>query len=214
MFKNRAEAGKLLAEPLNKYKRQKNTYVLGLARGGMVVAFELAKSLLLPLHVIIPRKIGSPHNKELAIGAIMESGEEVLNDDIISMLKVPRAYIDKEIAKEKVVIRERLALYQQHSSFPDLTNQTVILVDDGIATGATMRVAIKAMRSRHVVKVIVAVPVAATDSLIWLQKLSDKVVCLYDRQDFYGVGAYYENFSQVEDDQIIQLLDIASKGFS
>jgi putative phosphoribosyl transferase len=211
IFNNRQEAGRLLASHLHNYKEQKNTIVLGLARGGFVVAFELAQALLLPLNVVVPRKIGAPGMPELAIGSIMETGEVVYNDSIIHTLGISQEYIHQEIKKEQATIQKRLALYRQHAPLPNLKNQTVILVDDGVATGATMLVVVKAMRQAQAHQVIVAIPVASDDALEMIEEVADEVYCIYHQENFGGVGFYYRNFSQTEDGEVIKLLEKANK---
>lgn len=211
MFYDRQEAGRLLAQPLHKYKENPQTIVLGLARGGVIVAFEVAKILSLPLNVVVPRKIGAPDNPELALGAIMEDGQGVFNDSIIHLLGVPPSYIQQEIEKEKRRAQQRLTLYRQYAPLPELKDHVVILVDDGIATGATMHATIQAMHKAQVQRIIVAVPVAATSALELMEEVADEVVCLYDREDFSGVGLYYKHFQQTEDSEIIELLKSLSK---
>lgn len=206
MFSNRQDAGNQLVQPLIQYKNKPQTLVLGLARGGVVVASALAKGLSLPLNVVILRKIGAPGNPELAIGAITEDGKGVFNTQIIKMLGVSESYIKKEIEKEKAVAQKRIALYRQYAPLPELKDSIVILVDDGIATGATMLAAIKAMKESQVKKVVVAVPVSAVDSLEHITKVADEVVCLHSQEDFFGVGFYYKDFIQVEDEEIVYLL--------
>lgn len=206
MFRDRSEAGRLLSKQLKGYQDRQDTLVLGLARGGVVVAFEVANELHLPLNVIVPRKIGAPDNPELAIGSIMENGEGIFNHYIIQALRVPQSYITQEIAKEKAKAQQRLALYRQQTPAPQIQDHIVILVDDGIATGATMLTAIKAMRSEKAKKVIVAAPVASEDTLKLIQEAADEVICLYSSEDFIGVGMYYNHFSQTTDEEVVQLL--------
>ena len=178
---------------------------MGLARGGVVTAYEVAQALHLPLGVIIVRKIGAPGNEELALGAIVESGEGIFNEDLISLLGVNREYLKSEIEKEKKIAAARRALYLKGVP-PELKGQTVILVDDGIATGASMRVAVKSVKAQGTKKVVLAVPVAAPDSLRLLEKEVDEVVCLYSPTHFGAVGAFYKSFQQTSDEEIIQLL--------
>lgn len=161
-FKDRRDAGRLLAQALQKYKNHKDAVVLGLARGGVVVAYEVANALSLPLNVIAPRKIGAPGMPELAIGSIMDTGEVIFNKAIIQMLNVSLNYLEKEIELEKQKAQQRINLYRQYAPLPNLQDKTVILVDDGIATGATMLVAIQGMRKAQVKHVVVAVPVASS----------------------------------------------------
>lgn len=210
-FYDRHEAGSKLAEHLAKYKSQRDTIVLGLARGGVVVASEVAQRLSLPLNVIVPRKIGAPGNSEFAIGSIMEDGEGIFNESIIAALGVSPTYISQEVEKEKAKAQQRLALYQPHTHPLSLKDKTVILVDDGIATGATMLTAIQAMRKREARRVVVAAPVAATETLKLIRQAADEVVCLYDRYDFMAVGLYYQVFGQTEDSEVVGLLQQASQ---
>ncbi len=206
MFTDRHEAGRVLAQRMNAYKGKDKTIILGLARGGVVVASDLAKELHLPLNVVVPRKIGAPGNPEFAIGAILENGEGVFSQAVIKMLGVSPDYLAKEIEKEKARAHQRLALYRQATPLPDMKGYTVILVDDGIATGSTMLAAIKAMRKEQVAHVVVAVPVAATDSLRLVEDVADEVFCLHDNEHFMSVSLYYDNFGQTEDAEVIQLL--------
>jgi putative phosphoribosyl transferase len=211
MFYDRHEAGRLLAEKLNHYRGRENVLVLGLARGGVVVAFEVAKTLSLPLNVVVPRKIGAPGNPELALGSIMENGEGVFNHSIIRLLGVSQNYIEREIEKEKARAQQRLILYRQYAPLPDFKKDTVILVDDGIATGSTMLASIQAMRQAEAQRIVVAVPVASSDALKLMEQVADEVVCLYSREDFVGVGMYYRVFDQTEDKEVVHLLQEANK---
>ena len=211
MFNDRREAGRLLAAKLNHYKNAKDTLVLGLARGGVVVAFEVAKLLSLPLNVVAPRKIGAPGNPELALGSIMENGEGVFNHSIIRILSVSQTYIAREIEKEKARAHQRLALYRQYAPLPAIKDKTIILVDDGIATGSTMLTSVQAMRKEGANRIVVAVPVASTEALQLIENEADEVVCLYSREDFVGVGMYYRNFAQTEDSEVINLLKEANQ---
>jgi putative phosphoribosyl transferase len=206
MFRDRHEAGKKLADALKHYKGQKEAIVLGLARGGVVVAYEAAKALSLPLNVLVPRKIGAPGNHELAIGAILENGERVLNESILHSLGITEAYLKQESEKEKSNAIVRSALYRHRSPLPPLKNKTVILVDDGIATGATMFASIKAMRKEGAKKVVVAIPVASTSALEKVKVAADDVICLYDTEDFGAVGYFYDDFRQTEDEEVIEHL--------
>lgn len=211
LFYDRREAGRMLAAKMSQYKGQENTLVLGLARGGVVVAYEVAKSLALPLNVVVPRKIGAPGNPELALGSIMENGEGVFNHSIIRMLGVSQNFITREIEKEKARAHQRLTLYRQYAPLPDIKNHTIILVDDGIATGSTMLASIKAMRQAEAKQVIVAVPVASSDAEKLMEEAADLVICLHSRDDFFGVGMFYTVFSQTEDEEVVHLLKEANK---
>lgn len=211
LFKDRHEAGRLLAVELMSYKGKKNTLVLGLARGGVVVAFEVARILSLPLNVVVPRKIGAPGNPELALGSILENGQGVFNQSIIRALNVSPRYIEHEIEKEKAVAHKRLTIYREFAPLPDVKDQTVILVDDGVATGSTMLASIESMRHEDAGKIIAAAPVASTEANQLLEESADEVVCLHVREDFIGVGMYYESFYQTDDTEVVRLLKEANQ---
>ena len=214
LFRDRREAGRALAAKLGQYQGSQDTLVLGLARGGVVVAYEVAKELSLPLNVVTPRKIGAPHNPELALGSIMENGEGVFNDSIIRIVGASQHYIAREIEKEKAKAQQRLALYRQYAPLPAIQNHTIILVDDGIATGSTMLASVKAMRQAGAKKIVVAAPVASTEAYQLLKKAADEVVCPHVREDFIGVGMYYAMFNQTEDEEVVQLLKEANQNGS
>lgn len=211
LFHDRHQAGKLLADALPVYKNDKGALVLGLARGGVSVAYEVARALSLPLNVIVPRKVGAPGNSELALGSIMEDGEGVFNTSIIHMLNVSPSYLQQEIEKEKRVAHQRLALYRQNVPLPQIAGKTVILVDDGIATGSTILASIKLMRKEGARKVVVAVPVSSQDALRQIEKAADEVVCLSTPFEFFAVGQFYSHFGQTDDSEVIKLLDEANQ---
>ncbi len=206
MFENRRDAGQQLSAKLTKYKDQKDVIVLGLARGGMVVAGEVAAILNVPLNVIVVRKVGAPGNEELALGAIAELGEGIFNEDLLGLLGVSRDDLKEEIAHQREILKSRLKLYRGKSPAPELKGKTVILVDDGIATGASMRVAIKSVREAGASKIVLAVPVAAPESLRKIQKEVDEVICLYSPPYFEAVGSFYQHFDQTSDDEVIRIL--------
>lgn len=210
-FKDRREAGKQLVPSLSHYKGRPDTIVLGLARGGVVVAYEIAKGLSLPLNVIAPRKVGAPGYSELAIGAVMEDGTGVFNDHIIKSLHISNDYIAKEIEIEKARSQRYLNLYRKNLPLPDLTKYTVILADDGIATGATMLAAIRGMKKINVSRLVVAVPVASVDALQLVSEEVDEVVCLYNPENFGAVGYFFREFGQTEDQEVIDLLAAANQ---
>lgn len=206
-FVDRVDAGKkLAAQLLRAYKGQRDTLVLGLARGGVVVAHEVAALLGLPLHVIVVRKIGAPGNEELALGAISTSGEGIFNERLIGLLGATQEYLKATVEREKGIAQKRLALYQGSAPPPQIKDKTVLLVDDGIATGASMKVAIQAVRSQGAKKIVLAVPVAASDSLRQIEPKVDEVVCLSVPPFFEAVGAFYRVFDQTTDEEIIDLL--------
>ncbi len=206
LFKDRSDAGRQLVPLLQSYKEQENTLVLGLARGGVVTAFEIAKALNLPLGIVVVRKVGAPGNEELALGAVTEKGEGIFNDHLITLLGVSKDYLKRQIEKEKQVAKMRLELYLGKRPLPSVKGKTVILVDDGIATGASMRVAIHSLRSQGAKKIVLAVPVAAPDSLKKIEKEVDEVHCLQSPSYFEAVGSFYKKFDQTADEEIIRLL--------
>lgn len=206
LFQDRADAGLKLIPQLEKYKSRKDVVVLGLARGGMVVAHAVANGLNVPLDVIIVRKIGAPENEELAIGAIAETGEGIFNDSVIEVLGVSPRYIEEEVSKQKKIAQQRVALYRGNKQGLEVKGKSVVLVDDGIATGASMRVAIRSVRARGAKEIILAVPVGAPEALKQMEKEVDKIVCLYSPTSFHAVGQFYREFDQTEDREIIDLL--------
>lgn len=206
IFHNRQEAGQELIPELWQFSGQKDVVILGLPRGGVVVAYEIAKALKISLDIIVPRKIGSPDNPEFAIGAITEDGEGIFDRDVIDMYRVPWEYIEKEVAKQAKEASRRLKVYRGDRTPIELKSKTVIIVDDGIATGSTMLAAIKSVKAKYAKNIVVAVPVASMDSLIKIKTLVDKTVCLQPHLRFGAVGACYENFKQVQDDEVIELL--------
>jgi putative phosphoribosyl transferase len=206
MYLDRHDAGKKLALSLTKYADATSTLVVGLARGGVETAHEVALVLKLPLDVLVVRKIGAPGNEELALGAISETGEAIFNKDIISLVRASPEYLNKIIERERKTAEARSALYRGKKAAPEYKNRTIILVDDGIATGASMEVAIQSMRKAGAKKIVLAVPVAAPDSLRRLGKLVDEVVCPLVPSDFEAVGSFYQRFGQTSDEEVIRLL--------
>jgi putative phosphoribosyl transferase len=196
-FSNRTEAGRLLAEKLLKYAGRADVIVLGLPRGGVPVAFEVAQRLGVPLDVFIVRKLGVPGFEELAVGAIASGGVRVLNEDVMRAL--PNA--DETI--ESITARE--------TAEPELRDRIVILVDDGLATGATMRAAVKALRHCGAARIVVAVPVGPPDTCRELEEEADETICASVPEFFQAVGQYYEDFSQTSDDEVRDLLSRAAQ---
>jgi len=209
IFKNRREAGRLLGGRLSadKYAGEK-TVVIGLLRGGVPVAYEISKALNAPLDVALVRKIGAPNQEELAIGAIVDgkNPKVYLNESLISRIGIPEGYIDrvKEIKLEE--IRKREKIYRRGEEKIDVRGKIAIVVDDGIATGASMRVVIDALKEEKPEKIIVAVPVIAADTLKELKKMANDVIALSAPEEFYAVGEFYEDFSQTDDEEVIELL--------
>ena len=206
-FKNRREAGKLLAQRLLRYHNE-NPVVLGLPRGGVEVAYEVALALGAPLDIIVARKLGAPRQPELAIGAVVDGDRPtaVLNQDVIQAFGVSRAYLDAIVARELAEISRRQRAYRGGESPAAIENSTVILVDDGIATGASVKAAIRGLRRKNIRRLILAVPVASRESAQELRPEVDELVCLSLPEDFVAVGAHYEDFGQTEDETVIELL--------
>ncbi len=204
-FANRVDAGKRLASEL-KNLMGKNAIVLAIPRGGVVVGYEIAKALNLPLDVIIPRKIGAPDNPELAIGAMTEDGTIILDENLVSYLGVSQDYIKEESERQKNEIERRLKLYRGNEPYPNLRGKDVIIVDDGIATGSTMKAALASVKNRGAKTVTVAVPVGPPSTIKELKKQADKVVCPYTPEYFQAIGQFYVDFEQTTDEEVIQLL--------
>jgi predicted phosphoribosyltransferase len=205
-FYDRYEAGRVLARELRQYDQDPHVQVLGLPRGGVPVAFEISKALRVPLDVLIVRKLGVPGQEELAMGAISSGGVVFLNDSIVKSFQLPTLEIEEVIEREKKELERRERLYRGHASSPLIRGKTVILVDDGIATGATLRAAMMMLRKQQPAHLVVAVPVASFSSYEEMVRLADEVVCPLIPEDFYAVGAYYENFSQTTDEEVLSLL--------
>jgi putative phosphoribosyl transferase len=205
-FENRAEAGKLLAEALKHYGGDPNVLVLGLARGGVPVAYEVAKRLRLPLDVFVVRKLGTPGNEELAMGAVASGGVRVLNREVIDGLGIPMEIVDSVTERELRELERREAVYRSQSSPPDYEGKTVLLIDDGVATGATLRSAIRAIRIHNPSRLVVAVPTAAGSTAAALQEEVDEWVALMTPEPFFAVGAWYADFGQTQDAEVCELL--------
>ncbi len=206
MFKDRTEAGKILAKALSEYK-DKNTIVLAIPRGGVVVAYEVAKALNAPLDLIIPRKIGAPDQPELAIGAVTEDGTTILNQDIVQYLRVPDDYIKTEVKRQVEEIKRRIQRYLGDKPRLSIEGKVVILIDDGVATGATIRAAIASIRKRRPALIVLAIPVGPPDTVKELREDADKVICLMTPEPFFAIGQFYENFAQTSDEEVIQILN-------
>ena len=211
LFADRQDAGRRLAAALLRFK-DRGPVVLALPRGGVPVGFEIATKLEAPLDVVLVRKIGHPWSPELAVGAIAEGVEleKVFNEDLVAELGVSRAYIDAEIGRQQREIELRRQRYFKGRSPVDLQQHTAIVVDDGIATGATMRAALRAVRRRTPAMLVLAVPVAPAKTIEALRAEVDEVVCLATPEDFGAVGYFYVDFRPVEDEVVIELLDRAA----
>src|SRR5881296_3418146 len=206
VFENRAEAGRQLAEKLDKYSGREDVIVLGLPRGGVPVANEVAKRLRAPLDVFIVRKLGVPGFEELAAGAIASGGVRVLNEDVVRAIPHADQAIEAVTARETTELERREEIYREGRPAPDLRDRIAILVDDGLATGATMRAAVKALRQSGAAKIVVAVPVGPPDTCHELEEQADETICLSMPEFFQAVGQYYEDFSQTSDEDVRELL--------
>lgn len=208
MFRDRVDAGRQLARGLTRYQGQ-DVLILALPRGGVVVGNEVARALGAPLDVIISRKIGAPDNPEYAIGAVSESGDAMIDEEAVQAYGIPRAYIDSEIARQMGEISRRVGYFRGGKALPDLTRKTVILVDDGVATGYTMFAAIRGVRSLKPQKVVVAVPVSSPSAAVELRRRADETVILLTPDLFMAVGGFYANFEQVSDAEVKRYLESA-----
>lgn len=209
-FIDRTEAGKLLAAKLTRYTGRRDTIVLALPRGGVPVAFEIARALSAPLDVFLVRKLGVPGHEELAMGAIATGGIRVLNRDVVAYLAIPQRVIDAVARQEQQELERRERLYRGDRPAPEVRGMTVILVDDGLATGSTMRAAIAALKKLEPGRIVVAVPVAPPSAVEELENEVDEVVCVFTPEPFDGVGRWYRDFSQTTDQEVRSLLDRAA----
>ena len=207
LFRDRHDAGRQLAQRLLHHKDAKNTLVLALPRGGVVLGYDVSLALRVPLDVLITRKLGTPVNPELAMGALAETGYLHMNQDVIREYQVTKAQLDEETRRQQSEIDRRIRRYRGGRALPFLKGQTVILVDDGIATGATFFASLGALLKAETVRIIAAVPVAPPRVLTELKRLVDEVVVLHTSEWFFGIGQFYERFDQVEDEEVITCLD-------
>ena len=205
-FRDRSHAGRALAAKLRRYAREPSLLVLGLPRGGVPVAYEVAQRLGVPLDVFIVRKLGVPGFEELAAGAIASGGVRVLNEDVLRALPNADEIIESVTVKETAELERREKSYRDDRPAPELRDRVVILVDDGLATGATMRAAVKALRQRGVAKIVVAVPVGPPDTCREFEDEADETICASAPEFFQAVGQYYEDFSQTSDEEVRDLL--------
>ena len=213
-FPNRVAAGRQLAEKLDKYAGRDDVIVLGLPRGGVPVANEVAKRLRATLDVFIVRKLGVPGFEELAAGAIASGGVRVLNEDVMRAIPHADQAIEALTSRETVELQRREQIYREGRPAPELQDRIAILVDDGLATGATMRAAVKALRQRGAAKIVVAVPVGPPDTCHEIEEQADETICLNTPEFFQAVGQYYDDFSQTTDEDVRELLQQAAQGRS
>ncbi|MBF6593615.1 MAG: phosphoribosyltransferase [Thermaceae bacterium] len=211
-FQNRQDAGRVLAEALKSYAGQKNLYVLGLPRGGVPVAKEVARALQAPLDVLVVRKLGVPGHLELAMGAIASGGGRVLNQELLRRLRLSPSDIEPVEERECQELSRREQVYRGHRPFPDLKGKTVIVVDDGLATGATMKAALAAVEKGNPARVVVAVPVAPPETLEEIKSLVNQVVCPLVPTDFGAVGEWYQDFPQTSDEEVLAALAQSDHG--
>lgn len=209
MFEDRADAGKQLLKQLKEHVGK--AIVLALPRGGVAVGYEIAKGLHIPLSVIISRKLGAPYNPELGIGAIAEGNNQVLDKQIIKALGIFPEELARIRDSEQKEIKRRVDLYRNGKPLPNLAGKTVILVDDGLATGVTARVAIEAIRKKRPKRLIFAVPVCASDTVELIKKVVDKFICLHFPYDLQAIGMYYKDFKQMTDSEVLILLNRIKK---
>ena len=211
-FTDRAQAGRHLAVRLEGYANRRGVLVLALPRGGVPVAAEVARALAAPLDVFVVRKLGTPGQPELAMGAIASGGVRLLNEDVVRGLRIPEDEIERVAAREEQELARREKLYRGERPAPALEGRTVILVDDGLATGATMRVAARALRRQGPARLVIAVPVAAPETCAALAPEADEVVCIATPEPFWAVGYWYRDFSQTTDEEVHDLLARAEAG--
>ncbi|MDQ2932120.1 MAG: phosphoribosyltransferase [Gemmatimonadota bacterium] len=208
-FQDRHDAGRRLAVELHAYANRPDVIVLALPRGGVPVGFEVATALGAPLDVFVVRKLGLPWEEEVAMGAIASGGVRVLDSDLIRAARVSEAEVERVTAIERAELARREQKYRGERPFPDLSGKTVILVDDGLATGSTMRAGVAALRQEGPSRVVVAVPVAAPATCNALREIADEIVCAMTPEPFRAVGYWYHDFSQTSDEEVQELLDRA-----
>jgi len=210
-YHDRIEAGRVLASMLTTYTNRKDVLVLALPRGGVPVAYEVARALHVPLDVFLVRKLGVPGHEELAMGAIATGGIRVINEDVVRSLHIPPHVLEAVAFKEERELERRERLYRDDWPLPVVRDQTIILIDDGLATGATMRAAVQALRVQAPDKIVVAVPVAAYTVYQQFRAEVDEIICAQIPEIFYGVGWWYEDFSQTSDQEVRELLYLSAR---
>jgi putative phosphoribosyl transferase len=211
LFRDRTEAGQLLAQKLREYANRGDVVVLALPRGGVPVGFEVARALNAPLDVFVVRKLGVPGHEELAMGAIASGGVRVLNQDVVRALGISRGLVDLVAEREQRELQRREREYRDGRASVDIRDRTVILVDDGLATGSSMRVAAIALKKKGPAEIVIAVPVAARETCAEFRSVVDKVVCAATPEPFHAVGQWYRDFSQTSDQEVRDLLSEATR---
>lgn len=213
LFKNRTDAGRELALKLQRFANRDDVIVLALPRGGVRIGYEVAQALNVPLDAVIVRKIGVPGHSELAMGAIASGGVRVVNDDVVNALGITDEQFEEVAAREVLELARREKLYRGDRPLFDVRGKTVLLVDDGLATGFTMKAAIRAMRKLSPSYIVSAVPVGAADTCAAMTSDADESICAKEPEPFYGVGMWYDDFSAMTDDEVIELLNSAWRDF-
>ena len=211
LFSDRRDAGRKLAQKLSAYANRSDVVVLALPRGGVPVAYEVALALNAPLDIFTVRKLGLPGHEELAMGAIATGGARVINQDVVRSFNVPRGVIEAVAKQELNELERRERVFRGNRIMPEIHGKTAILIDDGLATGASMQAAILGLRAKNPARIVVAVPTAPLETCEAFKKLVDEMICATSPEPFYGVGQWYEDFSQVTDEQVQTLLKQASQ---
>ena len=206
MFLDRKDASEKLTHSLEKFKDE-DVIVLAVPRGGLPIAYDTIKKFGLKWDLIIPRKIGAPHNKEVAIGAVSVDGSYFINNHYVEMLDISQDYIEKEVTDQINEIKRRMKEYRGKDTFPEVKDKTVIIIDDGIATGFTIMAVIKAVKKQGAKKIVLAIPVGPRETIKEFKEIVDEVICLYIPDEFYAVGSYYVNFNQVTDEEVFKIIN-------
>lgn len=214
LFRDRTEAGRFLARQLMRYADRQDVLVLALPRGGVPVAFEVARALHAPLDIFLVRKLGLPGHGELAMGAIATGGMRVLNEDVVQALRIPEHVIDAVSVQEQQELERRERAYRGDRPAPQVRGRTVILIDDGLATGSTMRAAVAALRRQGPARIVVAVPLGASETCAEFRAEADETVCAKTPEPFYAVGLWYGDFSQTTDEEVHDLLERAAEEYA
>jgi putative phosphoribosyl transferase len=211
LYRDRTDAGQKLAQKLNEYKDRKDVLVIALPRGGVPVAYEVAKGLNAPLDVFMVRKLGVPGHEELAMGAIASGGIRVLNEELVAALDIPEWIVNAVADREQIELERREQAYRQGRPRAKVQGKRVILIDDGLATGFSMRAAIEGLRAQDPAQIIVAVPIAPVETCEMFEQEVDQIVCAATPEPFFGVGLWYENFEQTSDEEVRESLERATE---